>query len=150
MLIKGAEDCLCAWLPWILCWFAIGVFGRTVNCSKDWEPCHFFIIESRVGQTGYTSYVFKLFSFCLGHVIPILPVVSLGSPDKNSAGVFLLISLNLSRIFCWVAAQKKTFLRVLNQFLHLSSFFNKIGDMASHSNGGIWVSCFWPELGSWI
>ena len=33
----------------------------------------------------YTSYVFKLCCLCLGHVVPELPSVSMGSPDRSSA-----------------------------------------------------------------
>ena len=37
----------------------------------------------------YTAYVFKLCCLCLGHVVPELPSVSLGSPDRTSSVVDL-------------------------------------------------------------
>ena len=36
-----------------------------------------------------TSYVFKLCCLCLGHIVPELPNVSLGSPNRTVSGVDL-------------------------------------------------------------
>ena len=42
-----------------------------------------------LSKREYTAYVFKLCCLCLGHVVPELPSVSLGSPDRNSSAVDL-------------------------------------------------------------
>ena len=38
-----------------------------------------------LSKRGYTAYVFKLCCLCLGHVVPELPSVTMGSPDRSSA-----------------------------------------------------------------
>ena len=42
-----------------------------------------------LSKREYTSYVFKLCCLCLGHVVPELPNMSLGSPNRSVAGVDL-------------------------------------------------------------
>ena len=46
-------------------------------------------LSPELSKREYTSYVFKLCCLCLGHVVPELPSVSLGSPNRNVAGVDL-------------------------------------------------------------
>ena len=43
----------------------------------------------KLSKREYTSYVFKLCCLCLGHVVPDLPRVSLGSPNRSVAGLDL-------------------------------------------------------------
>ena len=45
----------------------------------------FLSLSSELSKQEYTSYVFKLCCLCLGHIVPELPNVSLGSPDRSSA-----------------------------------------------------------------
>ena len=42
-----------------------------------------------LSKQDYTSYVFKLCCLCLGHLVPELPKVSLGYPNRTVAGVDL-------------------------------------------------------------
>ena len=49
----------------------------------------FLSLSPELSKRENTSYVFKLCCFCLGHVVPELPSVSLGSPNRNVAGVDL-------------------------------------------------------------
>ena len=49
----------------------------------------FLSLSPELSKREYTSYVFKLCCLCLGHVVPDLPSVSLGSPNRSVAGVDL-------------------------------------------------------------
>ena len=49
----------------------------------------FLSMSPELSKREYTSYVFRLCCLCLGHVVPDLPSVSLGSPNRNVAGVNL-------------------------------------------------------------
>ena len=49
----------------------------------------FLSLSPELSKREYTSYVFKLCCLCLRHVVPELPSVSLGSPNRNVAGVDL-------------------------------------------------------------
>ena len=49
----------------------------------------FLSSSPELSKREYTAYVFKLCCLCLGHVVPELPSVSLGSPDRNSSAVDL-------------------------------------------------------------
>ena len=42
-----------------------------------------------LSKREYTSYVFKLCCLCLGHIVPELPNVLLGSPDRSSSAIDL-------------------------------------------------------------
>ena len=49
----------------------------------------FLSSSPELSKQEYTSYVFKLCSLCLGHVVPELSNVSLGSPNRSVVGVEL-------------------------------------------------------------
>ena len=49
----------------------------------------FLSLSPEISKREYTSYVFKLCCLCLRHVVPDLPSVSLGSPNRSVAGVDL-------------------------------------------------------------
>ena len=54
---------------------------------EDMVP--FLSSSPELSKPKYTSYVFKLCCLCLGHIVPELPNVSLGSPDRSSSAVDL-------------------------------------------------------------
>ena len=45
----------------------------------------FFSSSPELAKRDQTAYVFKLCCLCLGHVVPKLPSVTLGSPGKCTA-----------------------------------------------------------------
>ena len=49
----------------------------------------FLSLSPELSKREYTSYVFKFCCLCLGHVVPELPHVSMGSPDQSSSGIDL-------------------------------------------------------------
>ena len=49
----------------------------------------FLSSSPELSKREYTAYVFKLCCLCLGHVVPEMPSVSLGSPDRDSSAVDL-------------------------------------------------------------
>ena len=57
--------------------------------SKIEDMVTFLSLSPELSKREYTSYVFKLCCLCLGHVVPELPSVSLGSPNRSVAGVDL-------------------------------------------------------------
>ena len=50
----------------------------------------FLSSSPELSKPEYTSYVFKLCCLCLGHVVPELPNVSLGSPSRKGTEVDLV------------------------------------------------------------
>ena len=57
--------------------------------AKIEDMVTFLSSSPELSKREYTSYVFKFCCLCLGHVVPELPSVSLGSPNRNVAGVDL-------------------------------------------------------------
>ena len=49
----------------------------------------FLSLSPELSKRAYTSHVFKLCCLCLGHIVPELPNVSLGSPDRSGAVIDL-------------------------------------------------------------
>ena len=49
----------------------------------------FLSLSPELSKREYTSYVFELCCLCLGHIVPELPNVSMGSPNRSVAGVDL-------------------------------------------------------------
>ena len=56
---------------------------------KTEDMVTFLSLSPELSKREYTSYVFKLCCLCLGHVVPELPSVTLGSPNRKIAGVDL-------------------------------------------------------------
>ena len=53
--------------------------------AKIEDMVTFLSLSPEVSKREYTSYVLKMCCLCLGHIVPELPNVSLGSPDRGSA-----------------------------------------------------------------
>ena len=49
----------------------------------------FLSSSPELSKREYTSYVFKLCCLCLGHIVPELPNVSMGSPDRSRNAIGL-------------------------------------------------------------
>ena len=49
----------------------------------------FLSSSPELSKREYTSYVFKLCCLCLGHIVPELPNVSMGSPDRSRSAIDL-------------------------------------------------------------
>ena len=47
------------------------------------DMVRFLSLSPELSKREYKSYVFKLCCLCLGHIVPELPNVSLGSPDRS-------------------------------------------------------------------
>ena len=58
-------------------------------CQKIEDMVTFLSSSPELSKREYTLYVFKLCCLCLGHVVPELPNVSLGSSNRSVAGVDL-------------------------------------------------------------
>ena len=56
---------------------------------KNEDMVTFLLLSPELSKREYTSYVFKLCCLCLGHIVPELPKVPLGSPDRNGAVIDL-------------------------------------------------------------
>ena len=65
------------------CWDELHI-GPTIE-----DMITFLSSSPELAKREQTSYVFKLCCLCLGHVVPKLPYVSLGSPCKSTAEVDL-------------------------------------------------------------
>ena len=53
------------------------------------DMVNFMSSSPELSKRDFTAYVLKLCCLCLGHVVPELPSVSLGSPDRKSSAVDL-------------------------------------------------------------
>ena len=53
------------------------------------EIVTFLSSSPELSKREYTSYVFKLCCLCLGHIVPELPNVSMGSPDRSRSAIDL-------------------------------------------------------------
>ena len=51
----------------------------------------FLSSSPELSKREYTSYVFKLSCLCLGHIVPELPNVSIGSPDRTRNAIDLAV-----------------------------------------------------------
>ena len=71
-----------------------------------------------LSKREYTSYVFKLCSLCLGHVVPELPNVSLGSPSRSVAGVDLAVLIEPVQSYLLSSSLEQKFFRLLSVFPH--------------------------------
>ena len=49
----------------------------------------FLSSSPELSRKEYYSYIFNLCCLCLGHIVPELPIVSLGSPDRISSAIYL-------------------------------------------------------------
>ena len=70
----------------------------------------FLSSSPELARRQYTSYVFEFCCLCLGHVVPELSRVSLGSFDENKETI-CLIMLSLYKTIFWVAVPSRASLR---------------------------------------
>ena len=66
------------------------VYLDELHIGPNFEDMVTFLSSSpELSKREYTSYVFKLCCLCLGHIIPELPNVSMGSPGRSCRAIDL-------------------------------------------------------------
>ena len=116
------------------------VYLDEVNIGPKVEDMVTFLSSNpELSKREYTSYVFKLCCLCLGHVVPELPSVSMGSPDRSSA-------VDLSDVFEPLQCYLLTCSAEQNIFVSADSIFScvemlaEIGDRALQPSYDPWTS----------
>ena len=60
----------------------------------------FLSSSPELSKREYTSYVFKLCCLCLGHIVPEVPNVSMGSPERSRSAIDL--ADNIEPLQCYL------------------------------------------------
>ena len=64
------------------------VFLDELHIGPKIEDMAIFLSSSpELSKRKYTSYIFKLCCLCSGHIVPKLPNVSLGSPNRSGTEI---------------------------------------------------------------
>ena len=75
-----------------------------------------------MAKRGYISDVFKLRSLSLGHIVPRLPVVSLGALENNAIGVDLLDVLEPLQSYLLSCSSEHNFFTSVEAFLYVLNY----------------------------
>ena len=100
----------------------------------------FLSLSPKLSKREYTSYVFKLCCLCLGHVIPELPSVSLGSPDRGVAGVDLADVIEPLQIYLLSSSLQQTIFASAECISSCVEVLAEFGDRALQPSYDPWAS----------
>ena len=95
------------------------------------EDMIFFLSSiPELAKREQTSHVFKLRCFCLGHVVPKLPSVSLGSPGNSTAEVDLLDIIELLQSYLLGSSAEQLIFNSAESISSCVELFDEFGDKA--------------------
>ena len=100
----------------------------------------FLSSSPELSRQEYTSYIFKLCCLCLGHIVPELPNVSLGSPDRSSSAIDLADVIEPLRSYLLTCiSEQNTFVSAdsISSCVEMLAVFE---DMALQSSYDPWAS----------
>ena len=100
----------------------------------------FLSSSPELSKREYTSYVFKLCCLCLGHIVPELPNVSMGSPDRSRSAIDL--ADNIEPLQCYLltcSADQNVFLDA-NSISSCVEMLADFGDRALQPSYDPWAS----------
>ena len=100
----------------------------------------FLWLSPELSQREYTSYVFKLCSLCLGHVVPELPNVSLCSPNRSVAGVDLADVIELLQSYLLSSSSEQNIYSSAECVSSCVEMLAEFGDKALQPSYDPWAS----------
>ena len=99
----------------------------------------FLSLSPELSKREYTSYLFKLCCLCLGHVVPKLPNVSLGSPDRGSAVDLADVIEPIQCYLLTCSADQKIFVSA-DSISSCVQMLAELGDKALQPSYDPWIS----------
>ena len=100
----------------------------------------FLSLSPELSKREYTSYVFKLCSLCLGHVVPDLPSVSLGSPNRSVAEVDLADVIEPLQSYLLVSSLEQNIFASAECISSCIEMLAEFGDRALQASYDPWAS----------
>ena len=104
------------------------------------EDMAIFLSSSpELSKREYMAYVFKMCCLCLGHVVPELPSVSLGSPDRNSSAVVLSDLIEPLQSYLLTCNTEQNIFPSADSFSSCVEMLAEFGDKALQPSYDLWV-----------
>ena len=100
----------------------------------------FLSSSPELSKREYTAYVFNLCCLCLGHVVPELPIVSLGSPNQSVAGVDLADVIELLQSYLLSCSSEQNIFSSAERIPSCVEMLAEFGDRALQSSFDPWAS----------
>ena len=100
----------------------------------------FLSLSLELSKREYTSYVFKLCCLCLGHIVPDLPSVSLGSPNRSVAGVDLAHVIEPLQSYLLGSSLEQNIFASAECISSSIEMLVEVGDRALQPSYGPWAS----------
>ena len=100
----------------------------------------FLSSSPELAKCEQTSHVFKLCCLCLGHVVPKLPSVSLGSPGKSNAEVYLSDKIEPLQSYLLGSSAEQNIFTSAESISSCVEFLDEFGDKAIQPCLDPWAS----------
>ena len=100
----------------------------------------FLSSSPELSKREYTSYVFKLCCLCLGHIVPELPNVSLGSPDRNISSIDLADLIEPLQSYLLTCNTEQNIFSGADSFSSCVEMLAECGDKALQHSYEPWAS----------
>ena len=100
----------------------------------------FLSSSPKLSKREYTSYVFKLCCLCLGHIVPELPNVSMGSPDRSRSAIVLADMIELLQCYLLTCSANQNIFVSADSFSSCAEILAEFGDRALQPSYDPWVS----------
>ena len=119
-------------------WF---VYLDELHIGPQIEDMITFLLSSpELAKREHTAYVFKLCCLCLGHTVPKLPSVSLGSPGKSSAEVDLSDIIEPLQSYLLGSSAEQNIFTSAESVSSCAELFDEFGDRAIRASCDPWAS----------
>ena len=99
----------------------------------------FLSSSPELSKRRYTAFVFKLCCLCLGHVVPELPSVSLGSPDRNSSAVDLSDLIEPLQSYLLTSNTEQNIFSSADSISSCVEMLAEFGDKALQPSYDLWI-----------
>ena len=107
---------------------------------KNEDMVTFLSSSPELSKREYLSYVFNLCCLCLGHTVPELPNVSLGSPDRNSTVIDLADVIEALQSYLWTCSADQNVFVSSDSISSCVEMSAEFGDNALQSPYDPWAS----------
>ena len=117
------------------------VYLDELHIGPNIEDMVMFLSSSpKLSKRENTSYVFRLCCLCLGHVVPELPNVSLGSPDRSGSPIDLADLIEPLQKYLLTCNTEQNIISSADSISSCVEMLTEFGDKALQPSYDPWAS----------
>ena len=117
------------------------VYSSVLHIGPNIEDMVTFLsLSQELSKREYTSYVFKVCCLCLGHIVPELPNVSMGSPDRSRSAIDLADIIEPLQCYLLTCSEDQNIFLSADSVSSCVEMLSEFGDKALQPSYDPWAS----------